>query len=546
MSKTYFIWQSGNEIEPYDNLPKASQTFNTLLTNVNLLFGDEIRVHFGDIIDDSTNTIYITSNVKIRNNTITLPKVKLISELGFNITGDGVEIEGIEFFSDESTDNEPLVKIEDVSNVKIKNCKFSTVGGGDPSSLIQIVNSKFVTIEDCEFIQRTSDMDHACINIQDSSKVDIKGNKIRLDGSKNLGVFVNGEGSDVNIYGNLIIPNISDDIIGGIRLDGEYDNVNIYRNVIRYSNSSPSTKDAFGISLDLTDSIGIKIKNNTIICDYNVADSYGIKVDINGDNKIEITNNIIFRNSVATSGVATDIPNDDDIIFDYNWIYNWDEEYGQRYTVTDVNPLIKIIENPLLDIPIYDNYKVQEESRCFGTGIYYENVGIDENNLRTYSTVVDTFFDATVDPSISEINFIGTVFSTGVEEVNELYGKSYTEEDDYYGNQFNWSAADIVDDEDFPFWKGNDFYNQDIYYVIKNRKELEPFENIWCPANPGYGFPEYKDYETGLFGYKRISYINNCGECIIQDDIETNVIWEDDIDNGIIIEDDINPPCTGE
>ena len=243
------------------------------------------------------------------------------------------------------------------------------------------------------------------------------------------------------------------------------------------------------------------MSNNAIIIKATSNDSY-----------VEVSNNIIYNTS-PEPGYAFEVSMGNGLI-DYNWIYDFGDnlidiqggsysldDFNQSYfNVTDINPMIKIMEDTGLSIDHIDSYKVQEDSRCFGTGIYYENVGIDENNPRTYSTVVDTFFDAKIS-YIPESNFMGNVFIEDVEEVNSK--------------------------EDFPFWKGNDFYNKDIYYVIKNRKELEPFENIWCPANPGYGFPEYKDYETGLFGYPRINYINNCGRRITEDN--TTRITEDDI-----------------
>ena len=55
----------------------------------------------------------------------------------------------------------------------------------------------------------------------------------------------------------------------------------------------------------------------------------------------------------------------------------------------------------------------------------------------------------------------------------------------------------------------------------------------------------YPDYETGIFGYTREDYINNCivEECIIIDDITEETIWIDEIGATYIIQDAICPPC---
>jgi len=266
---------------------------------------------------------------------------------------------------------------------------------------------------------------------------------------------------------------------------------------------------------------------------------------------IEISNNIIYNNSNNPGGYALIITMDAGII-DYNWIYNFgtnfviitgglyvlDDFDNSYYNVVDIDPLIRIFHNSSLDIDNISNYRVLDNSRCFGTGINYENVGIDKNSPEVYATIVDTFYDVPNITNIPDINFIGTVFIDDADTVNSRYNKSYEVENDHYRNQFDWGPDDIMEDSDFPFWRTNDFYNQDIVYVIKNRKDLEPFDNIFCPANPGYGFPEYKDYETGLFGYPRIDYLNECGMFLnsrITEDEVRRVIEDDTIR---IIEDD--------
>ena len=68
-------------------------------------------------------------------------------------------------------------------------------------------------------------------------------------------------------------------------------------------------------------------------------------------------------------------------------------------------------------------------------------------------------------------------------------------------SQFNWNPPN-----DYPFTYNNDLYNKDIDYIIINKKKLKPFEGITVPPNPGKNYPNYSNYETGLFGYSRKDY----------------------------------------
>ncbi|MFW6219505.1 MAG: hypothetical protein ACOCZ5_00260 [bacterium] len=522
---------------PYTEWDKGAPNFLTLLDDVTLVAGDEIRVLFGSnyISDNSDNTIEINTPVKIIGYEIQSGIASKLSDkyskmivknddVGLSITCDNVTIENIEFNRTVSSQFNSLINVSGSNNLNINKCRFVDE--------ISIEDSNFVKINQCEIPSDYSGK----ISITNSDKVDISNNIIKITGDYTA-IFCNSNdnNSGLNIYDNLIYADISSSSLNGITVQTEYNGINIYRNVIRYFG-----ENSHGIKFEGTDRNNIKIKNNVIICDDNKIGSSGIIVE---DNKIEITNNIIYNNSGLTDGVSSDIPVSDDIIFDYNWIYNWDESHDKTFTVTDIDPLIKIIQDSSLDERNIENYMVEEESRCFGTGIYYENVGINKNDSDIYSSIIDTFYDVPNIDNISNINFIGCVFNDDVDSVNNRYNKSYEIDDDYYENQFDWGSEEIQDDEDFPFWKGNDFYGEDMYYVIKNRKELQPFESIWCPANPGYGYPDYTDYETGLFGYPRIDYINNCNECIIQDDYITDDIWEDDVESDTIIEDQINPPC---
>jgi len=113
---------------------------------------------------------------------------------------------------------------------------------------------------------------------------------------------------------------------------------------------------------------------------------------------------------------------------------------------------------------------------------------------------------------------------------------------DNYENQFSWVSSAA---EDFPFTFQNHMYDKKLLYVIKNKDELEPFDGVFCPANPGYNFSDYSGYDTGIFGFSRAEYINTCiaESCIIQDDVNSDFIWIDDINAVYIVQDTINPQC---
>jgi len=81
---------------------------------------------------------------------------------------------------------------------------------------------------------------------------------------------------------------------------------------------------------------------------------------------------------------------------------------------------------------------------------------------------------------------------------------------------------------------------------MENKRLLAPFKDIKCPANPGYGHPDYVGYETGLWGYPRMSYKNTCDPdtCIIQDSWTNEIILQGTIGNvDYWIYNKINPDC---
>ena len=59
----------------------------------------------------------------------------------------------------------------------------------------------------------------------------------------------------------------------------------------------------------------------------------------------------------------------------------------------------------------------------------------------------------------------------------------------------------------YPFTVEHPNYQQNLDYLLNNKADLAPFNGINTPPNPGYNFPTYRNYETGLFGFSRANYV---------------------------------------
>jgi hypothetical protein len=339
----------------------------------------------------------------------------------------------------------------------------------------------------------------------------------------------------------------------GVTLDGEYETIDIEKNVfiLRADNT-------VGVLSSLSGTNKVKIKNNLFVVD-NLAGATGISCvwvdaeDIETD--FEIHNNIFYGRSEITSNFALNITNYDKCVIDNNCFYNFGDYVYQseivgadEHSIFDNDPLIlKYLDGTNYDTSAYDSFFLSANSPCLGLGINYENIGLGTNNEEMFTSFVDTVTHNLGYVNISspdvELTFLNTVFTESIDLINEYYNKGYTfGSTDVFNNQYSW---DFVDYDIFPFLSGSDLYNKSLSYVILNKDKIEPFEGISCPANPGYGFSAYSEYETGLFGYNRSEYINTCieEECIIQDSYTETYIIQDSIDGEIILQDAINPPC---
>lgn len=314
------------------------------------------------------------------------------------------------------------------------------------------------------------------------------------------------------------------------------------------------------------------VRNNVII----LNDEDGTcAIAYNGDVFVDtqLVDNIITSRTLNTKSYGVDgrFAEGYGAVIDYNDFYNINRDRELRYynsgsnsmywvsacgpyTIRE-NPELLTIENPSSYLSAaYSSYHTSGTSNVRGSGLDGTSMGIDGST--NYYSVEDSVFvnvrlaslGITYNaPDSNSVAYFNSVFTQSRDEVNSYYGmEKYTENDDFYQNQFDfsctYSSASIP-----PFGYGDQFYGKSDDYVIANRSELTPFVGISCPANPGRGFPTYPGYTTGLFGNLRATYENECGDlpCIIYDSIGDPRIIQDSISSQRYLNNAIKPPCEG-
>lgn len=575
---TYYINGSNTSgTFPYNSSDVGAKNFYELTTDiatrVQLQDGDVIYVYnpatTGEVIndqyvvDDSANDIDINVSVSIQAqfDANLRPKIKLKSDgVGFNVTANDVKFKKINFYKDPYSGGTSVYSTN-TEKLYIDRCIFSY----DPVSVqsgvvVQLIGCVYATVVGCD-ITVPSDGGGYGIQLINCNKSIVQGNNISmLDGATGIEISTLGV---VRSYGNRVFENLIYNMTQsnnrGIRLIGYCDDIDVYRNVIRYTGESTV---GIQVAVNTTHGKNIDIRNNVLISEESEASTYGVLIAYVGASDVteyKVVNNIVYYNGGATNdGYAFGLGMVNGII-DNNCIYNFDSakivdwdgspntitEMGS-HTLTDIDPeILTLIDSDVYATSAFNSYKLSSSSQCLGVGINYENLGLNEED--EYTSIVDTVTynigKIQVDDSSNlQTTFLSDTFTESINTINTIYNKSY-KVDDNFQNQYSWDTVSI--DDDFPFTSGNHLYDQDIIYVIKNRDSLVPFDNITCPANPGYGFSAYSGYETGIFGNSRVEYINTClgDPCIIQDDYIIEIIWIDSIDDGDTIQDSINPPC---
>jgi hypothetical protein len=301
-------------------------------------------------------------------------------------------------------------------------------------------------------------------------------------------------------------------------------------------------------------------------------ESVGIFIPFNDSSKssYNIYNNIIeykLSTPQSNNGIAINASILQGMI-NYNDIYNFSEVHrlinngnanliGLGDKNIYVDPKLIQTEKPS-SVLMYavENYYCCTNSECIGAGYYNHNIGVGVDNVLKY--IKDNYVNIidTVTSNIGYISdniygdryptytFFNSVFTESANLFNSVYRNSYGPYPSklVYENQFGF-----VLDKSFPFERNDMLYDKNFYIVLANKDKLSPFDNITCPPNPGYGYPTYDKYETGLWGFPRLSYRNNCSSegCIIQDVLDADIIeWvKSNEDADVWVYDKVSPDC---
>lgn len=553
---------------PYDFPSNGAPNFSTLFANISTIIndGDSIRITGGAIVDDSLADINIMYMLTITGEDSS-PVLLKNDGVGFNVAIDGVTFTNVSFKKANFTDNTMITCSG--NNLRIRGCTFDY----DDSSKGSV------------------------INMTDSNGFEISNNYINVPAGTpfSYGIYITGGGYGIiddniidmnNNNGQAITINDVCNTIIHKNLIGDFDstttnnaaiNVNgvCDHNKVTYNVIGIAGSNSFGIVLNPGDS-GFKntvISNNLMAIRENDFGSGGLFISYNSDNTesyFEVINNIIsFRPDVSPTPTYNDsVAINASIqrgIIDFNDIYGFDDlsifvNNGAPDVITEIgdrNIFVDPRTNWTEDVNKYPKddirrYYCTTKSECIGAGYQHHNIGAGVDGLLAiddnYVNIVDTVTSGVSDLegySYTYVTFFNDLIMEDPDKFNTIFrdGNGPYPSEDIYKNQWNYSL-----NQTFPFEKGDQFYGKDFYYVLANKRDLEPFSGIKCPANPGYGFSAYPGYETGLWGFPRVSYRNNCfpDPCIIQDSYTEEIILNDKYtDITFTIQDAINPECLG-
>ena len=155
----------------------------------------------------------------------------------------------------------------------------------------------------------------------------------------------------------------------------------------------------------------------------------------------------------------------------------------------------------------YDKEISATVANCYvvGSTVYAENGfrdnfisgtgGVSAYDAYIVDSVIKNFKDETSAISAANTMIYNNAFTntSGTMSAFDIVGNE--------DNQFEWVSPD-----DWPFTYNNVCYGQDESWVLSNRRKLFPMNFISAVPNPGYGYPSYPGYETGIFGYLRRLY----------------------------------------
>ena len=597
----YYIngFLSPDPTKDFSQFSSGATNFKELLDNVSINNGDYIIV--GGPVDDSAEDIAIFHTVHISSYYIGTEfswsdsNRGVIStnpdSTGITLLGNGSTINNLEFDTD--VRNGVCLRIN-TNSVIVDSCIFgkdTSLNTPDTTTIIDIVDAVNVHIKNSTIYTHITNTLYYCngIRIDNSRSCVIDNNVIKTVIYDNMSPSTNYKGTGISIVNISNYITIENNIITDRSVSGSFtcvyatklcDHIITHKNVIGLLGDM-----SIGIVYDqnLSHGDGMKISNNFIYIMEPDNDSACIVIPYagtGGTSEYTIINNIIEYNPFTTSAVSN---NNDSIainasiergIIDYNNIHNFEEQNifisnGAPNVINEIGPRNIDADSHILliDGGVYDSgsfttsydiddlksYYCSIQSEMIGMGYKHHNIGIgieNRDHINQYLNIVDTVTNNLIEIENDDnvyISFINDTLNGTSADYNNFYREGYEVYPScVYNNQFNLHYDSVDEGYEYPFSIGSDFYRKDIIDIFRNKGELSPFKHIKCPPNRGYGFPEYINYETGLFGYPRVDYINECNPdpCIIQDDFTTDVELIDMIDGySIIIQDSIHPPC---
>jgi len=561
MTRYFINPENANGVKPYDRPEKGANNFYELITNpatkINLFDGDVIELYNPCpegvcVVDDSSHDIEITKAVSIKtylnDNQIFL---KLKNDgAGMILTrgSSGASIFGLKFIKD-SFDDGYLLYVDSVYSINIRKCGFYFDALTNDGISIYLKNSKYVLINECEIKVPTISIGSG-IRAESCDRIKVYSNSIDFD-SNNGGYGINADSTGAvdnnGIYIHATVFYGMNFSSKGISINGNLNTAILHSNIFRiYGDSTgiiSNTNDGYGFDMSFV--------NNTFIFEDN-SENYGIVKPDTGANSTEmyeIANNIFYYEPVGgtfTSGYCIDaqLQNTQEHVVNHNGFYKiagdvrffWQ---GNPSTVSamgnknldGVDPQLKyyITNDEFHPLSAADSYQLSGSSKYFGFGVDGESIGNDGNNSLefynitntnthengVYVPIIDTFVGEFIQVSFFQgvFNLINSVLGDSLEKINLSFGLEH-ELGDIYECQYGWSDLKV---KSYPFTPSNKFYNQILNYVIANKIDFAPFNDILCPPNPGYNFSAYEGYETGLFAESRADYPIECVSNIIRD-----------------------------
>ena len=561
---------------PYETSQTGAPNFKTLLddlTGIGLMAdGDNIIITPSpDVdVDDSANTVNINNRITILGDKSTRVKLPTIG-VGMNLNMSGISISNL--YIDADTYSQNVLLSVNKNNITISDSIIGGETSNGNASMINIQNGDGTVIQNSTInipVPTTTDTSYGIYaNVSNYCKV--TNNVIHMWNNNGKGISFVGASSYNDVSYN-IIGKFDSSTSGNVGiLFGNAGNYNkIHHNVIGISGP---TSQGIVYGIDQFCGKGVEINNNCVYMRENDFETVGLFIPYIQDNTVcsfSIINNIFEFRGLSNDGIAIEASvNKDRSVINYNCLYGFNalsmfinngapdviKKMGSKTIFVD--PKTVATEDPL-KYPQTDiqRYYCNSNSECIGAGYINHNIGIGVDSDMTfkpnnYVTIIDTVTSnyGIIYGKETTINtFFNSVFTDSAKSFNDGYrvGDGPYPSSAVYRNQFDFK---LTVPSQFPFIVGDKFFNTDLTYVCANKIDLRPFDGIACPPNPGYGFPDYKRYEDGLWGYPRIGYKNSCelDGCIIQDTYEDVIVMQDTISSvEVTIYDEINPPCLTE